>query len=126
MRHARLQALRLRYPTVYANTLRAECGDGWFGILDSLGGLLTLQAEQDGRPVTEIRMFKEKFGILRFGRASPIIADAAFCRMATALSERVCEVCGCPGAHSGAKVRCASHAHIVDAMAHEADADGFA
>jgi hypothetical protein len=56
MQQARLRALRLRYPAVYANTLRAECDDGWFGILDSLGELLTLQAEQDGCPATGFRI----------------------------------------------------------------------
>jgi hypothetical protein len=109
MQHTRLQALRLRYPHVYANTVRAECGDGWFGILDALGELLTRQAEQERRPATEIRIFKEKFGILRFGRASPNATDAVICRMATAISERVSEVCGCLGELSGAKVPCASH-----------------
>ncbi len=49
MHPERLQTLRLRYPGIYGNTLRTECGDGWFGILDALGEQLTRQAELERR-----------------------------------------------------------------------------
>ena len=119
MHQERLQALRLRYPAVYGNTLRTECGDGWFGILDALGEQLVRQAELEHRVATEIRMFKEKFGTLRLGKTAQTIADAAYCQMAITMSFRICEVCGCPGDHFGTIVRCGTHDQILDARAYE-------
>ena len=118
----RLQTLRLRYPGVYGKTARTECGNGWFGILDALGEQLARQAELERRAATEIRMFKEKFGTLRFGKTAQTTTDAAYCEMAITMSSRICEVCGCPGDHFGTMVRCDKHIQIRDAPAHEGSA----
>lgn len=109
MRQDLFETLQLRYPAVFGNTYRAECGDGWFGILDALGEQLTRQAELERRPATAIRMFKEKFGTLRFARTAETESDAAFCEMAISMSSRICEICGNSGESLGAMVRCRLH-----------------
>lgn len=115
----RIESLRLRHPSIYGNILRAECGDGWFGILDALGEQLARQAELERRPATVIRMFKEKLGTLRIGKTAQTVRDAAFCEMAITMSSRICEICGCPGENLGCLVRCDKHAHFFDATAYE-------
>ena len=61
-----VESLRERYPQVFGELTRAEAGNGWYSLLDRLGAELS----SGPGPYSSIRLFKEKFGELRFGKVS--------------------------------------------------------
>lgn len=76
-----------------------ECGDGWYGIIDSLCETITNQGID-----LKVVQVKEKFGGLRFYYQEVEVEDEAkgdllhgAVRMASNMSFRVCESCGSPG-----------------------------
>lgn len=107
--------LQKKYPVVYSSLKRAECGNGWYFVLDALGEGLSAQA--GSQPVPSILIFKEKFGILRFGKILTSPEQKGLFVMATLLSARICEVCGSSGCmqNNGRRIRCPVHEHILDA-----------
>lgn len=103
-------ALQERYPQVFGELTRAEAGDGWYPLLERLG----VELSSGPGPYPSIRLFKEKFGELRFGKVGVRPEHRHLLDRVTEQSRFLCEVCGAAGAmQSGAaRVRCQEHAQI--------------
>lgn len=89
-----------------------ECSDGWFDVLDVLCTMLQLTTQR-GAPQICVRQVKEKFGRLVFAASGADVEQRAMIELATAMSERLCEICGGPGQTFNTgwiKTRC--HAHL--------------
>ena len=95
-------------------------GNGWFDLIDVLAERLQFWTNRRGAPQVIAEQVKEKLGLLE------VYVDAAnrddhitgeqkgMIRMASAMSERLCEVCGHPGwliddDETWYRVRCAAH-----------------
>ena len=95
-------------------------GNGWFDLIDTLAERLQFWTDRRGAVQLIVEQAKEKLGLLE------VYVDAAnrddhitgeqrgMLRMASAMSERLCEVCGCPGwliddDETWYRVRCAAH-----------------
>lgn len=104
-----------------------SCKDGWFDLIDSLCGSLQLMADRGGAPQVVAKQVKEKFGTLRFYYSGGDEVTSGMVIMAQALSARICEVCGAPGAlednDGWYRVRCKVHA--VRRRNHDATKDGI-
>lgn len=95
-----------RYPGLYADRhgdmqstsmcWGFEHGDGWFGIVDALSEVLTVQANAAGVPCPTTQQVKQKFGTLRFRISVPESGRNAI-TLAEEMSRRICEVSGRPG-----------------------------
>ena len=74
-------------------------GNGWFDLIDALAERLQFWTDRRHAPQVIAEQVKEKLGALRFYSAFVTITDEqkGMIRMASAMSERVCEVCGQPG-----------------------------
>ena len=101
-------ALYARYPAMFAGRIlppgRAamdrgtECDDGWFPHIDALGESLQWETDHGNAPQVVVWQVKEKFGGLRFHAARGSDIQTGMIRLATRVSERMCEVCGAPAA----------------------------
>ena len=78
-----------------------ECGDGWFGLLDSLCHFLQFQTDYNAAPQVVAEQVKEKFGGLRFYVRGGNEFTAGAITFAENLSGTICEVCGAPGGTAG-------------------------
>ena len=109
-----ISELKNKYPGVFSCIQRAECGNGWYWILDALGEGLSGQASS--QPIPSITLLKEKFGLLRFGKVLPSPEHKGLFVMATLMSARTCEICGSVGRmqDNGRRVRCPFHAQVID------------
>jgi len=106
MQAALLQQLSERYPEVYGELQEADCGDGWFAILDALGEALAYCAEADNRRPQQVLSCKQKFGRLVFGKLHLPLQDRRTFEIATAMSLRTCEHCGGPLGTAQVHARC--------------------
>lgn len=99
------------------------CGDGWYGILDTLCAEITSQVGQRKMPAVVVSQVKEKFGTLRFhirggrlrgGNAETHRLILAACQLALT----TCEQCGQPGElmNAGARVVLCAACAIQDAQ----------
>jgi hypothetical protein len=96
-------------PKIFATVEHTECGDGWYTIIDRL--CANIQSHTDWwntnrkeRPIVEqvmVEQCKEKFGTLRFYHEGGDDQIAGMVRMAEAMSEVTCEVCGDRGTLRG-------------------------
>ncbi len=97
-----------RYPQIFARRnlpMDKSCmfwgfpGNGWFDLIDTLAERLQFWTDRRSAPQAVAEQVKEKLGALRFYSAFPTITgeQKGMIRMASAMSERVCEVCGHPG-----------------------------
>jgi len=102
----------------YAKLLKGitlECGDGWHIILDNLLAIVEYRnskAAESGDDFVKIIQIKEKFGGLRFYYRGGDDHLAGAVQMAEYMSEKTCDVCGCPGKKftgGWIKVRCDAH-----------------
>lgn len=97
-----------RYPQIFAQrhlTVQESCmgwgctcGDGWFGIIDTLCRMVMEHAAATGNSPPQVAHVKEKFGSLRVywsGAADDFVIGAT--TMAEVMSERTCELTGRPG-----------------------------
>ena len=113
-----VESLCLRYPLIFAERPGIACGDGWFDLLDVLCERLQYWTDR-GAPQVAALQVKEKFGELRFYPRGPASQEQrGMIWMAEAMSSRICERCGRPGAQlvAGAVMtRCPDHAP-ADAM----------
>ena len=82
-----------------------ECGDGWYDILNHL--LFCISAHQkDAKKHNpdyvdiEIQQIKEKFGTLRFYYSGGDDYIEGLVRLAEAMTETTCEVCGNKGKYT--------------------------
>jgi hypothetical protein len=91
-----MEQLRTRYPEVYGELHEADCGDGWFAILDALGEALSYHAEMDNRSPPQVLSCKQKCGRLVFGKLHLPLKERSTFEIATAMSLRICERCGGP------------------------------
>jgi hypothetical protein len=74
-----------------------ECDDGWYDLLDLLCSTIQWYLDHnasDGVEQVTVQQIKEKFATLRFYESGGDRETAAYIRMAEAMSERLCEVCG--------------------------------
>ena len=84
-----------------------ECGDGWYGLIDTLCKLLQWDIDKNSFPQIEATQVKEKFGTLRFyynyadeactddpERARKQGVQDGMVRFAEYLSGSTCEKCG--------------------------------
>lgn len=108
-----VESLRERYPQVFGELTRAEAGNGWYSLLDRLGAELS----SGPGPYSSIRLFKEKFGELRFGKVSVRPEHWQLLDRVTEQSRSVCEICGAKGAMQprAVRVRCPGHAQVEHA-----------
>lgn len=83
-----------------------ECGDGWFGIVESLCKEIQQHVDWKSRNLSDeekqnlqvvASQVKEKFGTLRFYYYGGDDAIEGMVRMAEAFSRKICEDCGMPG-----------------------------
>lgn len=101
------QVLYDRYPAIFAErNLPADqtamcrgitCGDGWFTLLDALCASLQREADHGDAQQIVATQVKEKLGGLRFHVRTASGIQRGMIRLATNLSERICEMCGAPG-----------------------------
>lgn len=95
-----------RYPAVFADRdlpptaslmcFGAECGDGWWPLLDALCAVLTERERFDGEVCRAVQV-KEKYGSLCFYTGPADDFERAAVSFAETFSNRVCEVIGTPG-----------------------------
>jgi hypothetical protein len=98
-----------KYPKIFATVKHTECDDGWYRIIDLLCANIQSHTDwwntnRETRPVVEqvvVEQAKEKFGTLRFYYEGGDDQIAGMVRMAEAMSEVTCEVCGHPGTLRG-------------------------
>ena len=120
--------LCMRYPTLFQRrnwSMDKSCmywgfpGNGWFNLIDTLAERLQFWTDHRGAPQAVAEQVKEKLGALRLYSALATNGDhiseeqRGMIHMASAMSERVCEVCGHPGwmvVECGwYRARCAAH-----------------
>ena len=107
-----------RYPLIFADRPDIACGDGWFDLLDVLCERLQDSTDRNGAPQVGTHQVKEKFGELRFYPRGGSQEQRGMICMAEAISGRICEQCGRPGAllvAGAVMTRCPEHAPL-DAM----------
>ena len=118
------ERLYTRYPLIFQeHTLpeseTAMCwgiatGDGWYGLIDALCIQLQRVTDQDGAPQIIASQVKDKFGSLRFYTREADGRQTAMIELARELSQRICDVCGAPGATVSTRrltaTRCKVHA----------------
>lgn len=88
-----INKLTTRYPSVYKD-VEFECGDGWFPILDSLGGIIQSEVSAKQIEYFHVDQIKEKFGGLRFYCIGANDRVKGAIEMAEVMSTFVCEHCG--------------------------------
>ena len=118
-----------RYPQIFARRnwpMDKSCmffgfpGNGWFDLIDTLAERLQFWTDRRQAPQVIAEQVKEKLGVLEVyvdlaSRNDHITGEQkGMIRMASAMSERVCEVCGHPGwliddDETWYRVRCAAH-----------------
>ena len=112
-----------RYPKIFADRRASiqtscmawgfSCGDGWFEIVDAICARLQHMIDHEGAPQVVASQVKEKFGSLRFYAQCVTQAQLDEIQRIAGRSNRICEVCGAPGAIVVAsgwhQVRCAEH-----------------
>ena len=101
-----MEQLRTRHPEVYGELHEADCGDGWFAILDALGEALAQRAELDNRRPAQVLACKQKAGRLVFGKLHLPLRERSTFEIATAMSLRTCAQCGGPLASAQVRARC--------------------
>lgn len=106
MQTALMEQLRERHPEVYGELHEADCGDGWFAILDALGEALAYRAAVDNRRPAQVLSCKQKWGRLVFGKLHLPLEERSTFEIATAMSLRTCEHCGGPRDAAGVRARC--------------------
>lgn len=111
-----------RYPTIFRDRHASEnrtamcwgfaCGDGWFGLIDTLCAEIQRRVDTHAcEPVVALQV-KEKFGALRFYVRGGDDYTAGLIWFADALAGYVCEECGAPALRTGKgwiMTRCAQH-----------------
>ncbi|WP_020160020.1 hypothetical protein [Methylobacter marinus] len=96
------------------------CGDGWYGLIDTVSALLTGHV-----PDTRAVQVKEKLGGLRFYHAPSNDYSRGVVAMAETMSFATCELCGAPAATYEANhwlaTRCRAHVerHNLGGSKHE-------
>ena len=123
MRKELTDSLYQRYPAIFAIHSREQgeetyepiwCKDGWFDLIDTLCEQLQYWAEVRHTPPPVAISVKEKFGAMRFVAQDVNAEQSGAIKLASALSTRLCEVCGAPGhlvVDGGCwMTRCAQHA----------------
>ena len=89
-------------------------GNGWYHLIDGLCAQLQSETDQLGAPQIVATQVKEKLGSLRFYVRDANDRQSAMIDLAQELSQRVCDVCGGPGAPLEAgrarAARCSAHA----------------
>ncbi|MGJ9417679.1 hypothetical protein ACHAC9_07935 [Massilia sp. CMS3.1] len=87
-----------RYPKIFADCQRTMCNDGWFDLLDMLCERLQFWTDHNGAPQVVVSQVKEKWGELSFYGHGGDQEQNGMITMAEAMSARICECCGGPGA----------------------------
>ena len=87
-----------RYPKIFANCRRTMCKDGWFDLLNVLCERLQFWTDHNGAPQVVLSQVKEKWGELAFYGHGGNHKQDGMIEMAEAMSARICEKCGKPGA----------------------------
>ena len=109
-----------KYPKIFKNrdgsikeTCMAwgfECGDGWYGIIDTLCCEIQNHIDWKSRNASDEEkdclqvvadQVKEKFGTLRFYYTGGDETIEGMVSMAEGLTKKTCEDCGCPGSSRG-------------------------
>lgn len=124
------------YPRVFANQRASvhesplafgfENGDGWFALIDTLCAALQTETKR-GAPQVIAFQVKEKFGALCFYTRGPVSdRQRAMIDLASRLSKKTCEKCGCPGEcrpiNGWYRTRCGRCAQLeVEARAEESE-----
>lgn len=89
-------------------------GNGWCHLIDGLCAQLQRETDQHGAPQIVATQVKEKLGSLRFHTREANDRQSAMIDLARELSQRMCDVCGGPGALLSVgrlrATRCSSHA----------------
>ena len=117
-----------RYPQLFARRnwpMNRSCmywgfpGNGWFDLIDTLAERLQFWTDRRGAVQLIVEQAKEKLGLLEVyvnaaGSEHITGEQKGMVRMASAMSERICEVCGHPGwliddDETWYRVRCAPH-----------------
>ena len=98
------RALCERYPKIFVDrhASRYETSmcwgfcveDGWYDLIDILCQQLQQQVDQEALPQIVATQVKEKFGTLRFRVRTPSPTQREVIRLAEAMSERICDICG--------------------------------
>ena len=104
--------LNKRYPLIFASSPSIACGDGWFDLLDVLCASLQSQTDDYNAPQVVLSQAKEKFGQLRFYTRAASAEQRGMILLAEAMSGRICEQCGRPGAllvAGAVMTRCPEH-----------------
>lgn len=96
-----------------------DCNDGWFDLIWNLSQAIEDAAQRDGRDPQsedwpEAVQVKQKVGSLRFYLATRNDTFSVLVDNAMKASEKICEVCGAPGAmaadiQSGVRTVCNDH-----------------
>ena len=98
--------LLIKYPAIFGVDLCVSgtevkwdiaCGDGWYGLLDTLCRDIQIYVDLAGVPQVKLVQIKEKFGGLSVGYTAPDTNVDSLIRKATADSKLLCENCGCFG-----------------------------
>jgi uncharacterized Zn-finger protein len=93
MKYEKQQHLIQTYQPLYEHCKYFECGDGWYGIIDSLSYLLN-QMIKDKDLSCRASQVKEKYGTLRFYMDSETDEMSKWIEIAEEKSSRTCEYCG--------------------------------
>lgn len=82
-----------KYPKLFTDTpfWGADCGDGWYDLLDNLCGAIASYGNVDDVKIDQI---KEKFGTLRFYVTGGDRMVDGMIWMAEHMSGYICETCG--------------------------------
>lgn len=114
-------ALFDRYPGLFRERMSPEsglrhgleCGNGWYELIDTLCACLAQEVKASDVEPISIAQVKQKFGGLRVYVDNATDHQLGMTRLASALSERICECCGAPGRASVIGkmhvVRCETH-----------------
>ncbi|MGB8022204.1 MAG: hypothetical protein WCF04_13325 [Candidatus Nanopelagicales bacterium] len=91
-------ALWTKYPLIFPQRVGFSCNDGWYNLIDVLCERVQARVDAGNCEQVEATQVKEKYGGLRFYCDGADNAVLAFIDFAEAMSERMCEICGAPGA----------------------------
>lgn len=100
MRDELTQNLREKYSKLIPSIdkVNLDVGDGWYGILDTLLGLIAVNIALDRLPSPfRVVQIKEKFGGLRFYYEPSTPEIVSYVRFAEAMADLTCEDCGFAG-----------------------------
>lgn len=110
------KALCEKYPKIFAKYWGAECGDGWYILLDALckhlQSLTDCNPNHARFPQIIASQVKEKYGGLRFYTTAASDYQDGAIAMAESMSFRICDVCGAPGNPNTSgwiRTRCETH-----------------